>query len=177
MFERMALIGVGLIGSSIAHGARRHGLVKTITATARSEKTRQIVAEQNIADEVYETAALAVAGADLIVICTPVGAFEAVAKDIYFPNPSVALAIIIYEPLIKGQDVVLNRSGNVDFKASADFTEAIFKHPVGGGLPFEIVFQHQCPGCVGKLSDVGTGRTTGCGSGAGRNGQGRSKQI
>ena len=36
MFERLALIGVGLIGSSIAHAARRHGLVRTIVATARS---------------------------------------------------------------------------------------------------------------------------------------------
>jgi len=82
MFERMALIGVGLIGSSIAHGARRAGLVKHITATARSEATRNIVAEQGIADAVFETGPEAVAGADLIVICTPVGAFEAVAKDI-----------------------------------------------------------------------------------------------
>ena len=39
MFERLALIGVGLIGSSIARAARRQGLVREIVATARSAAT------------------------------------------------------------------------------------------------------------------------------------------
>ena len=82
LFDRIALIGVGLIGSSIAHAARRGGLVGHITATARSEATRKIVADQNIADSVYESAPEAVADADLVIICTPVGVFEAVARDI-----------------------------------------------------------------------------------------------
>ena len=68
LFDRIALIGVGLIGSSIAHAARRGGLVGHITATARSEATRKIVADQNIADSVYETAPEAVADADLVIV-------------------------------------------------------------------------------------------------------------
>jgi cyclohexadieny/prephenate dehydrogenase len=92
MFERIALIGVGLIGSSIAHGARKHGLAKHISATARSAATRAIVADQGIADSVFETGPEAVAGADLIIICTPVGAFEAVAKDI---GPHIAPGAIV----------------------------------------------------------------------------------
>jgi cyclohexadieny/prephenate dehydrogenase len=92
LFEKMALIGVGLIGSSIAHGARKHGLVGHISATARSEETRRIVAEQNIADTVFETGPEAVASADLIVICTPVGAFGRVAADI---GPHIAPGAIV----------------------------------------------------------------------------------
>ncbi len=82
LFERMALIGVGLIGSSIAHGARRQGLVGHISATARSAKTREIVAKQGIADSVFGSAAEAVAGADLIVVCAPVGVFKEIAAEI-----------------------------------------------------------------------------------------------
>ncbi len=82
MFDRLCLIGVGLIGSSIAHRARRDGLAKEIVATARSQATRDTVARLKIADKVYATAAEAVAGADLVILCTPPGAFGTVAKEI-----------------------------------------------------------------------------------------------
>ncbi|MDX1581700.1 MAG: prephenate dehydrogenase/arogenate dehydrogenase family protein, partial [Alphaproteobacteria bacterium] len=82
MFERLALIGVGLIGSSIAHAVRRDGLAKEIVATARSEATRAKVSELGLADQVFDDAARAVEGADLIILCTPVGAFRAVAEEI-----------------------------------------------------------------------------------------------
>ena len=45
IFNRLALIGVGLIGSSIARAARAQGAVRSITATARSAATRRRVAE------------------------------------------------------------------------------------------------------------------------------------
>jgi cyclohexadieny/prephenate dehydrogenase len=82
VFERLALIGVGLIGSSIAHRVRRDGLAKEIVATARSQATRDTVARLGIADRVFDTAAEAVSGADLIILCTPVGAFAGVAREI-----------------------------------------------------------------------------------------------
>jgi cyclohexadieny/prephenate dehydrogenase len=81
-FERLALIGVGLIGSSIAHAARRHGLVRSIVATARSEATRKRVVELGLADEVVETNAQAVKNADLVIVCIPVGACGTVAQEI-----------------------------------------------------------------------------------------------
>ncbi|HEX4553915.1 MAG TPA: prephenate/arogenate dehydrogenase family protein [Xanthobacteraceae bacterium] len=81
-FERLALIGVGLIGSSIAHAARRHGLVRSIVATARSEATRKRVVELGLADEVVETNAQAVRNADLVIVCIPVGACGMVAQEI-----------------------------------------------------------------------------------------------
>ncbi|GAB4236981.1 MAG: prephenate/arogenate dehydrogenase family protein [Methyloligellaceae bacterium] len=82
MFKRMALIGVGLIGSSIAHAARRAGLVGEIVGTARSQATRDKALELGIIDRAEPSAARAVEGADLVVICIPVSAYEAVAREI-----------------------------------------------------------------------------------------------
>jgi cyclohexadieny/prephenate dehydrogenase len=82
IFERLALIGVGLIGSSIARAARAAGVVRSIAATARSGATRRRVAELGIADQVAETNAAAVEGADLVIVCVPVGQCGAVAAEV-----------------------------------------------------------------------------------------------
>ena len=82
IFNRLALIGVGLIGSSIARAARAQGAVRSIVATARSPQTRQRVAELGLADQVVETNAAAVEGADLVIACIPVGACGPVAEEI-----------------------------------------------------------------------------------------------
>ena len=80
--QRIALLGFGLIGGSIARAARREGLAREIVTTARSEKTRARVRELGIADRVVETNAEAVDGADLVILCIPVGACGAVAQEI-----------------------------------------------------------------------------------------------
>jgi cyclohexadieny/prephenate dehydrogenase len=82
VIDRLALIGVGLIGSSIARAAREYGAVRTIVATARSQATRRRVVELGIADQVVETNAEAVKGADLVIICIPVGMSGPVAAEI-----------------------------------------------------------------------------------------------
>lgn len=82
VFERIALIGAGLIGSSIARAARSKGAARMIVATARSEKTRQRLQELKIADHVAETNADAVKDADLVIVSIPVGASGLVAKEI-----------------------------------------------------------------------------------------------
>lgn len=82
LFDTMTLIGVGLIGSSIARAARAEGIVRSITASARSPKTRERVAELGLADKVVETNAEAAAGADLVIVCVPVGICGAVASEI-----------------------------------------------------------------------------------------------
>ncbi len=82
LFNRLALIGTGLIGSSIARAARAQGAVRSIVATARSPETRRRVAELGFADQVVETNAAAVEGADLVIVCIPVGACGTVAKEI-----------------------------------------------------------------------------------------------
>ena len=82
LIDRLALIGVGLIGSSIARAARAQGVAREIVATARSPATRRRAAELGLANQVVETNAAAVAGADLVVVCVPVGACGEVAKEI-----------------------------------------------------------------------------------------------
>jgi cyclohexadieny/prephenate dehydrogenase len=82
LFDKIAIIGVGLIGSSIARAARAQGAVREIVATARSPKTRKRAVELGLADKVVETNAEAVKGADLVIVCVPVGACGAVAEEI-----------------------------------------------------------------------------------------------
>jgi cyclohexadieny/prephenate dehydrogenase len=82
LFNRLALIGVGLIGSSIARAARAQGVVRSIVATARSAATRARVAELGLADQVVEGNAAAVEGADLVIISIPVGQSGPVAQQI-----------------------------------------------------------------------------------------------
>jgi cyclohexadieny/prephenate dehydrogenase len=82
LFNRLALIGTGLIGSSIARAARAQGAVRSIVATARTAATRRRTAELGLADQVAETNAAAVEGADLVIACIPVGQCGAVAEEI-----------------------------------------------------------------------------------------------
>jgi cyclohexadieny/prephenate dehydrogenase len=81
IYDRVALIGLGLIASSMAHAMRAGGLAGEIVGYARSAETRA-VARDLFCDRVAETAAEAVAGADLVVLCVPVGAMEAIAAEI-----------------------------------------------------------------------------------------------
>ena len=82
VYERVALIGLGLIGSSIAHAARRAGLAREITGHARSAATRARARELGFCDRVEDSAADAVAGADLVILCVPVSACAPVAAEI-----------------------------------------------------------------------------------------------
>ena len=81
-FKRIALIGFGLIGGSIARAARLQGLAGEIVTTARSEKTRARVKELGVVDNVVATNAETVKDADLVILCIPVGACGAVAAEI-----------------------------------------------------------------------------------------------
>jgi cyclohexadieny/prephenate dehydrogenase len=81
-FPRIALIGFGLIGGSIARAARAQGLAGEIVTTARSAKSRARIKELGIVDSVVETNAEAAEGADLVILCIPVGACGAVAREI-----------------------------------------------------------------------------------------------
>ncbi|QXT39277.1 prephenate/arogenate dehydrogenase family protein [Gymnodinialimonas ceratoperidinii] len=82
IYDRVALIGLGLIAGSMAHAMRRAGLAGEIVGTARSAETRAVAAEINLCDRITETAAEAVAGADLVVLAVPVGAMAAVAAEV-----------------------------------------------------------------------------------------------
>ena len=81
IYDRVALIGLGLIASSMALAMKRGGLAGHITGYARSQETRDIARELDLC-EVCETAAEAVRDADLVVLCVPVGAMGAVMEEI-----------------------------------------------------------------------------------------------
>jgi cyclohexadieny/prephenate dehydrogenase len=81
-FNRVAVIGIGLIGSSICHAMRREGLADTITGYARSAETRATALRLHLIDTAFDTAAAAVADADLVILCSPVGTYGAVAAEI-----------------------------------------------------------------------------------------------
>lgn len=82
LFQRVALIGIGLIGSSLAHVIRRKKLASEITGYARSEATRARAQELGLVDKIFPTAAEAVAGADLVILCSPVGTYGELAAEI-----------------------------------------------------------------------------------------------
>ena len=82
LYGRVALIGLGLIASSMAHAMRRSGLAGEIVGTARSAETREIAREIGLCDQVVDTAAEAVTEADLVVLAIPVGAMEDMAREI-----------------------------------------------------------------------------------------------
>ena len=81
-FIRVALIGLGLIGGSLGHAMKRRGLAGHISGYARSAATRARALEIGFVDSAHETAAAAVVDADLVIICTPVGALAEVAAEI-----------------------------------------------------------------------------------------------
>jgi cyclohexadieny/prephenate dehydrogenase len=81
-FRKLALIGIGLIGSSIALAARRQGLVDVIAISTRKQETLDEARDLNLGDIYTLDAAEAVRGADLVIICTPVGAYEGVMRAI-----------------------------------------------------------------------------------------------
>jgi cyclohexadieny/prephenate dehydrogenase len=82
MFKRLALIGVGLIGSSISHAARRGGLVGEIVGCASTADERERAEVLGLVTKAYADPVDAVKGADLVILCTPVGAFKSVAEAI-----------------------------------------------------------------------------------------------
>ncbi|EAU40493.1 prephenate dehydrogenase [Fulvimarina pelagi HTCC2506] len=81
-FERLALIGIGLIGSSLAINARAHSLAKHIAISTRRAETLTRAEELGLGDSFHLQAADAVKDADLVILCVPVGSVGAVTKEI-----------------------------------------------------------------------------------------------
>jgi len=124
VFNRLALIGMGLIGSSIARAARAQGAARTIVATARSQATRRRVAELGLADQVVESNAAAVAGADLVILCVPVGACGAIAAEI---GPHLSPSATVSD--VGSVKTAVMRDISPHIPAGAHFVPA---HPVAG---------------------------------------------
>lgn len=82
LFEKIALVGIGLIGSSLARVIRREGLARHIAISTRSAPTLARAEELGLGDSYATDAKVAVADADLIIVSVPVGSSGAVAIDI-----------------------------------------------------------------------------------------------
>jgi len=81
-FDRIALIGIGLIGSSIAHDIKRLGLAKEVVISTRSVETLKRAEELKLGDRYTPSSAEAVKDADLVIVSVPVGASGSVAEEI-----------------------------------------------------------------------------------------------
>ncbi len=124
LFDTLAIIGPGLIGSSIMRAARAKGAVRKVVATSRSPETRKRVVELGIADQVTQTNAEAVKGADLVIVCVPVGVCGAVAEEI---GPHLAPGAILSDVgSVKGS-VVRDMGPHVP-----DTVHFVPAHPVAG---------------------------------------------
>lgn len=82
IYNRVALIGLGHIASSMFWAMKRGGLAGTVTGYARSAETRDTAREIGLCDVICDSAAEAVKDADLVVLCVPVGVMGAVASEI-----------------------------------------------------------------------------------------------
>jgi cyclohexadieny/prephenate dehydrogenase len=104
VFERLALVGAGLIGSSIARIARaRDDIARVVVVNARTEKTLGRIADLGIADVCEIDPVLAVEGADCVVLCAPVGAYASLAAAI---GPHLAPGAIITDVGSTKQSVI-----------------------------------------------------------------------
>lgn len=82
IYEKVALIGLGLIASSLYWSMKRSNLAGSVSGYARSQETRDVAREIGLCDIICDSAAEAVLDADLVVLCVPIGAMESVAREI-----------------------------------------------------------------------------------------------
>ena len=91
-FSRIAVVGLGLLGGSVARGVHAHLPAAVTLGFDADPAVRARAREISLADEVPETIDEAVAGADLVVLCVPVGAMEAAGRAI---APHLAAGVVV----------------------------------------------------------------------------------
>jgi cyclohexadieny/prephenate dehydrogenase len=124
LFQRVALIGIGLIGSSLAHVLRRDGLAGHIAVAARSQASLDTAERLGIADSTHLDAAAAVADADLVVLCTPLGAYADIGQAI---APALAAGCIVSDVGSVKQSVIRDLGPSLP-----DGVHLVPGHPVAG---------------------------------------------
>ena len=90
-FARVSIIGLGLIGSSVARAVRQAMPTVRLTGHDASAEVRETVRRLDLVDDVTDTAAAAVTDAELVILCVPVGAMGAVAREIAADLPPEAI--------------------------------------------------------------------------------------
>ena len=92
IYDRVALIGLGLIASSMFWAMKRAGAAGEVTGYARSAETRDTAREIGLCDRVCDSAREAAEGADLVILAVPVGAMATVIQDIApVPKPGATV--------------------------------------------------------------------------------------
>ena len=125
LFRRIAFLGIGLIGSSVARIARERGdIAAEIVVNARSQTTLDRVMELGFADRVEIDPVKAVEGADCVMLCAPVGAFAALAERI---GPALMPGAVLTDVGSTKQSVI--RDVGPFVPAGVHFIPA---HPVAG---------------------------------------------
>jgi cyclohexadieny/prephenate dehydrogenase len=144
LFDKIALIGIGLIGGSIARDARKRGLARHIVAATRSAETAAKANELKLADHCGTDLAAAVKDADLVIVCTPVGACGTATKAI---AASLKPGCIISDVGSVKQAVIADMKPHIP--AGVHFVPA---HPVAGteysGPEAAILDLFQGRGCI-----------------------------
>lgn len=90
-FSRVSIVGLGLIGSSIARGLRAYMPTARVTGYDADPQVRTIARRIDLCDDIADTAGTAVIDADLVVLCVPVGAMGAAARDFAADLPADAI--------------------------------------------------------------------------------------
>ncbi|MDQ2878984.1 MAG: prephenate/arogenate dehydrogenase family protein [Pseudomonadota bacterium] len=90
-FARVSIIGIGLIGSSIARAVRAQMPSVRLTGYDADQAVRDTATQLDLLDDVADTAGAAVIDADLVILCVPVGAMGAVAADLAADLPADAV--------------------------------------------------------------------------------------
>ncbi len=74
LFDTVSIIGIGLIGSSIARGIKKHNIANKVVGYAKTLETREKAMDLGYMDQVFDSANDAIKDADLVILCVPVGA-------------------------------------------------------------------------------------------------------
>ena len=122
-FARVSIIGLGLIGSSIARAVRAHMPTVRLTGHDADSQARAIADRLQLCDDIADSAGAAVTDADLVILCVPVGAVGAVAEEIAGDLPADAIV----------SDVGSSKAGvAAALKAVLPDARIVPAHPVAG---------------------------------------------
>ena len=124
LFGRIALIGIGLIGSSLARSIKRNCLSEHLSIYSRTDSTLNKARNLKLGDSYHTEPSEAVKEADLIVICTPMGAYTSIAKAV---SPSLKTGAIISDVGSTKQSVFTDLSPYLP-----DGVHLVPAHPVAG---------------------------------------------
>ncbi len=126
MFNKVAIIGVGLLGGSFAKALRDHGLVEQIVGVCRRPEKAQLAIEQGVIDDAVKTAFEAVEGADLVLLATPLLSMRGILSEIESavkPDCMVMDVGSVKQPLV---DLVQEQFSGM-------LRQFVFAHPIAGG--------------------------------------------